>query len=303
MASKELGMIHTTNHSFNLLGLSDTATPFVAGNIDVAGELTTQLQRMVRCGNYFKTVGIDISLGLDQDLNQSMVVSGELRYYAPTRGRCEAFRTAFKAMADQMTNQGISMRENKLYDFRVPLNPTAPVTLPPQVFANQATLDGVDGLSLNNSADGLGIFNVHNESVRPIYEGTDEFSQGFKTLLDRTGTRTDFVLNDTALYTGNEDIAELDYETIPFQLALSTTPDEHATATFQWRPDPALFLAVMCGQLQIVINDMNVGATGTLQEVTLNIAVMTSGWKSIMGNPDKKKKSSMKRMTSKKTGK
>jgi len=291
MASKELGQIHTTNHTISLLGVTELGTPYVASNIDVAGGLTDQLQRMVRCGNYFKTVGIDISLGVDQDLNQSVAVSGELRYYAPTQGRCEAFRGAFKAMADQMAIQGISMRDNPLYDFRVPLNVTTPVQIG-EVFANQATLDGSDGLSLNNSVDGLGVFNVHNEGVRPTYEGSDVFSQGFKTLLDGTAGRTDFVLNDTAPFTGNEMIADLDYETIPFQLAYSTAATaDFATSTFQWRPDPALFLAVMCGQFQLVVNDLQVGATGSLEEVEINVAVMTSGWKSIMGNPSSKKKS------------
>jgi hypothetical protein len=144
---------------------------------------------------------------------------------------------------------------------------------------------------LNNSVDGLGVFNVHNEGVRPIYEGSQVFSQGFKTLLDGAAGRTDFVLNDTALFTGNEMIADLDYETIPFQLAYSTTTDEIATATFQWRPDPALFLAVMCGQFQLVVNDLQVGSTGSLEEIEINVSVMTSGWKSIMGKPSSKKKS------------
>ncbi len=299
MSAKELGQIHTVNQQAQFLATLEGSTPFVAANIDVPGLLTDQLQRMVRCGNYFKTVGIDISLGLQGRLNQSFVASGYLRYYAPTRGRCEAFRTAFKAMADQMSNQGISMRDNPLYDFRAPLNVSSAAATP--TFANQATLNGSDGLSLNNATDGLGIFNVHNEGVRPIYQGSNVFSEGFKTLLDNNavGSRADFVLNDVAPYTGNEMTASLDYETIPFQMSLSTTADENATATFQWRPDPALYLAVMCGQFQLVIEDMQVDDSLVPIEVEVNVSVMVSGWKSIMGNPDKKKKSSRKKLSSK----
>jgi len=71
---------------------------------------------------------------------------------------------------------------------------------------------------------------------------------------------------------------------------LSWTPDSSDIATnFQWRPDPALFLAVLCGQMQVVIEEVNLdgGAAG----VNINMATMVSGWKSIMGNPDKKRSS------------
>jgi len=301
--AKELGQIHTVNKSLTFTSAFETATPFVVGDVDIPGELTSQLQRMIRAGQYFKTVGIDMTLDLDSNLNQSAVVSGEIRYYAPTRGRCEAFRGAFKAMADQMSIQGISMRDNKLYDFRAPINTNAQAN-----FNNQATLDGTQGLCLNNPGfPGAGIFQVHNASVRPVYEGSKVFDEGFDTLLAAGAARTDFVLNDVAPFTGNEHIASLEYETIPFQLALSTTPDEIATATFQWRPDPALYQAVLCGQYQIILTDLQT-ETGILPptNLDLNLSIMVSGWKSIMGNPDKKnkkKKSSSKRMTSKKTRK
>lgn len=287
MASKELGQIHTINTSLEFSTAQETTTPFVVGDIDVPAELTEQLQRMVRCGNYFKTVGIDLTLDLDSTLNESAVVSGFIRYYAPTRGRCEAFRGAFKAMADQMSIQGISMRDNLLYDFKAPINTEATAS-----FRNQATLDGTNGLALNNTSNpGAGIFQVHNASVRPVYEGSNVFDEGFDTLLAAGGAKTDFVLNDVAPFTGNEHIASLDYETIPFQLALSTTPDESATATFQWRPDPALYQAVLCGQYQVVFTDLQT-ESGTFPPnlLNLNVAVMVSGWKSIMGNPDKKKR-------------
>lgn len=287
--AKELGQIHTVNNSYNLLGALETSTPFLLAKVDVPGELTEQLQRTVRAGCYYKTVGIDMSLGLDQDLQQSALVSGYIRYYAPTQGRCEAFRSAFQTMAEQMKIQGISMRDNPLYDFRVPLTNT--VAIGSGNYPNQATLDGVNGIALNTDDDGLGVFQVHNLGVRPQYDGTasDAFSTGFKTLLAAGTTRTDFVLNDTVPFTGNHMIASTDYEEIPFQLALSTDASVANTDTFQFRPDPALYIAVMSGQFEIVIDDMDVGSTIGLEEIQLDISVMVSGWKSIMGNPEKKK--------------
>jgi len=301
--AKELGMIHTVNKSYDILAAAETSTPFLLAKVDVPGELTEQLQRTVRAGCYYKTVGIDISLGLDQDLDQSAVVSGSIRYYAPTKGRCEAFRGAFQAMAEQMKIQGISMRDNPLYDFRVPLTNTPALS---GAYPNQATLDGATGLALNDATSGVGVFQVHNLGVRPQYEGvaTDAFSTGFRTLLDGGTTRTDFVLNDTVPFTGNHNIASTDYESIPFQIVLSSDPNVSTTSTFQFRPDPALYIAVLSGQFEIIIDDLDVGSIGLgLNKIQLDLAVMVSGWKSIMGNPDKKKKSSSKKMTSRKTRK
>ena len=99
--AKELGLIHTVNKTYTIPGVLESTTPFLLGKVDVPGELTEQLQRTIRQGCYYKTVGIDMSLGLDQDLDQSVQVSGSIRYYSPTEGRCEAFRGAFKAMADR----------------------------------------------------------------------------------------------------------------------------------------------------------------------------------------------------------
>jgi len=288
MASKELGQIHTINKTFDFLAIQETATPFTLGDVDAPAELTEQLQRLVRAGNFFKTVGIDISLGIDHDLNQAASVRGFIRYYAPTRGRCQAFRGAFKAMAEAMQMQGISMRDNEMYDFKAPIN-----TDDISNFRNLATLDGTNGLALNNTSNpGAGIFQVHNTSVKPVYEGStaDLYSEGFDTVLASGGARTDFVLQESIAYTGSEDIANLDYETIPFALAFGDS-DESTTLSFQWRPDPALYLAVLCGQYQIVIEDLNAQSSIALEELSLNVAVMISGWKSVMGNPDKKKKS------------
>ncbi len=286
MAHKELGMIHTSNHSAAVTGSGDIF------NLDPAGVLTSQLQRMVRHGNFFKIVGIDIGVDTVGIVGGGQV-SGNLRYFAPTRGRCAAFRGAFKAMADYMKLQGISMRDNPMYDFRVPINPEGSNDL-----ENQASLTGGatanDGLFLTVDGTGVGeghgVFEIHNRSVQPQYTGTagDLYQPGFDTLLQTNAAGTDFVLNDTVPFTGNEHYADLQEENIPFMV--SWTPDSTDIAVqFEWRPDPALYLAVMTGQFQLYVEELNLD--NSAPGVNLRIAIHVAGWKSIMGNPDKKKKS------------
>ncbi len=300
MASKELGMIHTANTTVNVTSPATTKT---YGSVDIPGELTKQLNRLVRNGNFFKVVGIDMTLDTTGTVGGGQV-TGYLRYYAPTRGRCQAYRSAFKAMATVMKNQGISMRDNHMYDFRVPLTNQSNVVGGP--FPNQATLDGSDGLVMctvdsvgdpTDPGDGRDVTWIHNRSVQPQYQGSDEnlFTPGFDTLQQSNAAGTDFVLNDTVPYTGNEDAAERTFEYIPFMLSWS--PDQGSGAnenrlspvSFNWKPDPALYLAVLGGQFDVYIEELNVNDGAPA--LNLNVAVHVSGWKSIMGDPDKKKSS------------
>ena len=284
--AKELGQIHVVNSTFPV---SAAAQKF---NIDLPGELTSQLQRMIRAGTYHKCVGIDMTLDTQGTLGGGQI-SGFIRYYAPTRGRCAAYRGAFQTMAELMKSQGLVMRENPMYDFKMPLNDDTTVNL----FANQATFKGnTFPLSLNSSVASNSVFGVHNENVQPKYTGTagDLFNGGFNTLLQDPATGTDFVINYTVPFTGDPDFASTEYEEIPFMVAWS--PDEGGAVnqnrltpvSFNWRPDPALFLAIMCGQLQVVVEEINVDSGAST--LNLQIATMVSGWKSIMGSPDKKRK-------------
>ena len=81
MSRKELGQIHTVNHSFVFDGDNDL------GQIDLSGLLTAQLQRMIRRGQYFKMVGIDMTLTDFGGGDAGGQVSGYLDYFAPTRLR------------------------------------------------------------------------------------------------------------------------------------------------------------------------------------------------------------------------
>ncbi len=99
MSAKELGQIHTVKDNSSITlgdqGLNGTR------RIDLSGLLSAKLQRLVRQGNYFKLVGIDISVTPNvTGPADGASISGYFRYYTPTKGRCAAFRHAFKAMAD-----------------------------------------------------------------------------------------------------------------------------------------------------------------------------------------------------------
>ncbi len=292
MSAKELGQIHTVNYRQAIA--DGTTFPANIVNVDLPGQLTEQLQTMVRCGTYHKVVGIDMTLDTRGTTGGGQI-TGRIRYFAPTRGRCEAFRSAFKAMKEQMKNQGINTRTNPLYDFRAPLNNFLHES---GEFPNQATLDGQSGLALrHDSRAGASIFGVHNETVRPTYTDSagNLYPDGFDTLLanETEGNATDFVLNDEVPFTGNRNSASIEYEEIPFML--TWTPDSTDFAVnWNWRPDPALFLAVLSGQMSIIVEEMELDG-GNDQGLNLNVAVMVSGWKSIMGDPSKRKRSNSKK--------
>ena len=182
-----------------------------------------------------------------------------------------------------MESQGIPMRLNAGYDFRPGLSSNVSLQ---NDLKNQATLDGVTGLALNHSVAGASVFGVYNSSIKPTIGGTvgDLFDEGFDTILAAGGAKTDFVLNEAAIYTGNDDFADLGYSEIPF--AISNEPGNR-NLVFNWRPDPALYVAVLAGQMEIVIEEVDL--TGAAVSALLSANVMVSGWKSIMGDPDKKK--------------
>ncbi len=278
---KSLGQIHTVNHESVITSAGSK------DQIDLSGELSKQLQHHVRQGNYFKVVGIDMNLTENGGNLGGVQMTGFLDYYIPTRGRCEAYRGAFAAMRTAMKNQGIPMSRNSAYDFRV--NSTKETFV--NSLKNAATLDGTNTLHLEESGTPASIFEVHNNSLDPLQIGTPTFSTGFNTL-GTQGAPIDFVLNEGDIgFTGNPNFASSEFESIPFQL--SYTPDStDISVSLQWRPDPALYIAVMCGLFRIRVDELDYD--GDADQAKLTIAVHVAGWKSIMGSPDAKKRSSKK---------
>ncbi len=291
--AKQLGQIHVVSQT-----LQDVTSDGDKYDIDLPGGLTTQLNQLIRQGQYFKVTGIDMSIQSDSALGGGQV-SGRLLYYAPTKGRCEAYQGAWTAMKRMLKLQGIDYRDNKMYDFRCPINSSRAG----QLF-NSATLDGNEILCLvHNSVPGASVFDVHNRSQEPNIGTTpvgDIFQPGFDTLIQDSATGTDFVFNDTALWSGVTNWAETTPEEIPFMMTY--TPDTtDVVAAFNWRPDPALYLAVMTGQFQVVFDEVN--RDGSSPALDIEVAVHVAGWKSIMGNNRRRSRSSKKSMKGKKSRK
>ena len=236
---------------------------------------------------YFKVVGMDINITENGGNLGDVQMTGFLDYYVPTRGRCAAYRGAFAAMRTAMKNQGIPMSKNSAYDFRV--NLTDKSYLVP--LKNAATLDGSNELVLQSNSTSHSIFDVHNNSLDPLQVGTPTFSSGFNTL-GVQNSPTDFVLNEGDIgFTGNPEFASSEFESIPIQLSYSPQSDSTAFS-LQWRPDPALYIAVMCGLFQLRVDELDFDGDAEAAKVT--IAVHVAGWKSIMGSPDAKKRTSKK---------
>ncbi len=275
--AKSLGQIHTANLEIN---------PTIDGQqflLDAPQILSDQLQHLVRQGNYFKTVGIDMTAHGLNNLDGAQL-SGNILYRTPTKGRCAAYRAGFKAMANAFKTQGINMRDNSQYDFRV--MPGGSMVNSADIM-NKATLNGVDSLTLSGSAP-RSLFAVHNESVTPVQDTVPNFGTGFGVY----GSTTDFVLDEDILWSGNSDFADDSLESIPFVLSWDPTVDGSQPINFQWRPDPALYLAVLAGHyiIQFDVVDLDAGAGPIIVELSIHIA----GWKSIMGNPDRRHRRSRK---------
>lgn len=296
---KSLGQIHTANVSEQVTAAGDTVL------VDLPGIMTNQLQTMVRQGQYFKVVGIDMTC---QDLvgaQGELAVSGVIRYYAPTRGRCSAYKNAFEAVKAGMKIQGINMRGNKHYDFRVPMGVTTGYVNGAD-FKNQATIDGTNQLTLDDTAGSTTdeVFTVWNSNVQPEQGPTGvAFSSGFG--MPGAAAITDFVINEGTYYEGaSTPFAELTKEEIPFAISFGQDGAQglSSTMTMQWRPDPALYLAVLTGQFEVVVEDINDSVPGNF--VQLEIAVHVAGWKSVMGSGKRRRsRSSSKKTTTKKVSK
>tara|TARA_Y100000589_G_C27119039_1_gene615575 strand:+ start:167 stop:1039 length:873 start_codon:yes stop_codon:yes gene_type:complete len=287
--AKSLGQIHTADFEHTI------TSPPGGGNagesnmlLDLSGVLTDQLQHMVRCGgNSFKLVGLDMGLELEDSTGTdaaSVTVSGELLYYAPTAGRCAAMREAFGAIKRAFKLSGINYRSNKNYDFR-PLISSGLSNAAD--FKNQASIEILSGSPTplyikDQSESTTGIFENWNNSVSNQQSGTPDFSVGWNIM--QQDVPQDYVLNEgTYLKAGGRMYADPDYEVIPFQIALDNS-DGHASATFQFRPDPALYQAILAGQIILSVKDCvftNVSDDNT-PIARLNISSYVSGWKSIM---------------------
>lgn len=291
--AKSLGQIHTVNGTHTYSVSSGAGTKNL---ISLSDDLSAQLQTMVRQGQYFKVVGIDMTVEEQGGSGGGGQISGELRYYAPTRGRCEAYKNAYHAVRRGMELQGINIRGNRNYDFRVPIHAIGDYANGAQ-FLNQATIDGTNGLSLTGATQNNDdIFEVYNKNIQPAQTGAVTFDPGFGLPGGASPTPVNFVLNSGEIFDASMQRSAAEaLESIPFQLTF--TPGSDSTVwTMEWRPDPALYLAVMCGMFELYVEEID-GDTGAA-DLNIHYAIHVSGWKSIMGNPNRKKKTRSKKRRS-----
>lgn len=294
--AKSLGQIHTVSQTFDNVSFS-----LSAGNrllIDLPGELTRQIQHMCRMMSNYKVVGVDMSFGPIQGANgddlSSCSMSGYLQYYAPTKGRVEACKAAYKSVRRMMKLSGVEPSHAITYDFR-------PLIADPASFVNGGDIGNQASIEDNGLAtclaDGPGssnVFGIYNQGIVPRQEVgvTASFEEGFDIGLRTNVDSADWTLNEKVfLQALTEPLASESLEYIPFEL--SYTGAEGATGIASnddllWRPDPALYLSILTGQIIVQIDESQAVAgdpTGQnpMDFTELEIAVHVAGWKSFLG--------------------
>lgn len=294
--AKSLGQIHTTK--FNYEQASTDLGEAEAFLCDNSAKLSTQFNRNIRMMQSYKWVGADLVVQLPEEFvgnvtqSTAVVVKGRMRYFAPTKGRCNALRAAYEQFMHQAKLQGVTPGNNKLFDFRVlprglasyPRNLGSPAG---NEIRNLTTLDGINALSMVDGASSVTeAFTAYNSGVTP--EDTNvtsaDFSTGLRTQLGTVVTQTDFVLNEGNIQSGNALIADASFEEIPFTLSFDAV--DKRTISLQWRPDPALYVSVLGGFVEVVLDEIS--ATGATSVVTpingveMDISMHWAGWKSIV---------------------
>lgn len=278
---KSLGQIHTAN--FTATAQQGASYPQYH-LMDTAGQLADQLQHQVRQGNIFKHVGFDLDVINASDSTHSAMVSGEILYMAPTRGRVGAYKKAFQAMMASLKLQGVNVRGNRNYDFRCMIHHPNYYTSG-GIFSNVATFDGTNPLQLcgdSHSQNNDEVFDTWNRNLQPSQTAAVDFDTGFGI----QGVNVEYALNQVELYDPSMvSRAATSLESIPFQATYD--PTEGTSFTVEWRPDPALYLAVMAGMFEIRVDDVQTQVAG--ETALIKIAAHVAGWRSMMGSGKKRK--------------
>lgn len=311
---KSLGQIHTCSYNYEGIALTDI-TDGRAFLCDASGSLSTQFNRNIRMMQSYKWVGADLVVQLPESINPigtettEVSVKGRMRYFAPTKGRCNALRDAYQQFRESARQQGVNPSNNKLFDFRVlprnitnyPMNDTGSNDHP---IYNTTTLDGINPLSMiEGAAISTECFSSYNLGVAPedTTVSSSDFASGLRTQLGVLATQTDFVLNEGLIQSGNHLIADVQMEEIPFVLTFDGL--DKRTSSLQWRPDPALYVSVLGGFVEIVLDEIKAdgaGGVGGVEGFEIDVAMHWAGWKSIVRAPGKSRSSSKKKKGGKK---
>ena len=304
--AKALGQIHTVDYEFPNLTYDITENNKLL--IDLPGQLTKQLQHMVRAMSNFKVVGIDMSytpiLGTGTDDCQTASMTGYIKYYAPTQGRVEACKAAYQTVRKMMRLSAVDPSHAVTYDFRPPFADPADYSNGDD-FGNQASIED-NGLAtcLANGPGSSNIFGIYNQGIIPRsgIGSSPGFEEGFDIGLRTNADSADWTLNEYTYLQSDVPNANETPEQIPFELSwtsggvvLDSTPSivTSLAATddqFMWRPDPALYLSVLTGQLSIEIDTQNAydqEGQDASDSTQLNVSVHVAGWKGFLGGRKK----------------
>ena len=303
--AKSLGQIHTCNWTLQDIKAATNVggTPTNQAILDISSRLQDQLQTMVHTMNNFKVCGINMTLedyGTSEGGGQ---ISGRLEYYSPTRGRCMALKNAWDFQRNQLKQSGIPYGKNSNYDFK-PLmygNNAYSGIIGGQVGAPAPTDSDVPNVaySTNNAGQAMtyslarggasnqNIFAVWNDSLNPSGQASgDVFSPGFARPDVASGE--DFVLFDEQVIYAPRNWADDSVQWIPFQMSWDPS-DSDISVSFDWQPDPALYLSVLCGQFTLVIEEIEFD--GDVDALTIRVAIHVAGWKSAISSPKSRRKS------------
>ena len=300
--AKSLGQIHTVSYELDNLTYSLAADNRLL--IDLPGQLTEQLQHMVRMMSSFKVVGIDMAFGpIVNASGISCSMSGQLQYYAPTKGRVEALKAAYTTVRKMMRMSGVDPSHAITYDFRPPFANPADFENGDDFF-NQASIEnnGLASCLDNGPAGSTNIFAIYNQGILPRQDigAAPNFQVGYAIGLRSNADSADWTLNESVILQSLEPTADVVPESIPFELSSSSAEGASGLAVsdvLQWRPDPALYLSVLTGQIAIHIEESSAtddtGASA-MDSTQLDVSVHVAGWKSILGNNRRKRRHSKK---------
>ena len=151
---------------------------------------------------------------------------------------------------------------------------------------------------IDGAASVTEVFTMYNVGVSPedTAVSSADFASGLRTQMGTLLTQTDFVLNEGDIQSGNPLIADVQMEEIPFVLTFDGV--DKRSSSLQWRPDPALYVSVLGGFVEIVLDEIKAdGATGSAgtEGFEIDVSHHFAGWKSIVNKPRSRKRGGLNR--------